>query len=158
MILHSRAIYNNFYNKWIGKEPPNVNNINERSWRFHTVAWELFNAYMTEIGCDRDFNCDMTGYVDDIWKNRRFNGILDYCQEVPYSKRKKGDIVVFKSTVSGLPFVAIVHARNLFDSEDEIFCAGVYLTLEARTVKYDYTKETFNLLPYPTVFRPKILL
>ncbi len=40
------------------------------------------------------FNCTVTGYVQDIWTQRKTSGILNYYDEVELLQ--PGDIVVFK--------------------------------------------------------------
>ena len=65
-------------------------------------CWDYFAYLCTVIG-SKIINCTSTGYVIDIWNNRKNNGVLDKFKEVPVSSLQNGDVVVFKNGGSLTP-------------------------------------------------------
>lgn len=68
-------------------------------------CWDGYAKYCKWLGYP-SCNCTTTGYVQDIWTNRKSNGILNYFNEV--SVMHPGDVAVFKrSSVTPLSHIAI---------------------------------------------------
>lgn len=57
-------------------------------------CWDLYAHYMKTLGY-KYANCTTTGYVKDIWNNRKTNGMLDSCIEVSVNAMQDGDIAVW---------------------------------------------------------------
>ena len=57
-------------------------------------CWDLYAHYMKTLGYEYA-NCTTTGYVKDIWDNRKTNGMLDSCIEVSVNAMQDGDIAVW---------------------------------------------------------------
>ena len=57
-------------------------------------CWDLYAHYMKTLGY-KYANCTTTGYVKDIWNNRKTNGMLDSCIEVSVNELQDGDIAVW---------------------------------------------------------------
>lgn len=57
-------------------------------------CWDLYAHYMKTLGY-KYANCTTSGYVKDIWNNRKTNGMLDSCIEVSVNELQDGDIVVY---------------------------------------------------------------
>lgn len=100
-------------------------------------------------------NCTVSGYVKDIWEQRKSNGILKYFDEIELLE--KGDIVVFKEVAGVTPVSHIaIFDRDLGNGY------GLFLG-QNQLGKYENPKggSSFNLakLPYsatyPTSFRLK---
>ena len=62
---------------------------------FGYQCWDGYAKYMKDLGYAYA-NCTTTGYVKDIWTNRKSNGMLKSCDEV--TVMQPGDIAVFKET------------------------------------------------------------
>ena len=63
-------------------------------------CWDYVMYYMRKLGY-KAISCTSSGYVKDIWNNRKTNGILNYCNEVVYMQ--PGDIAVFKEVANWTP-------------------------------------------------------
>ena len=104
--------------------------------------------YMIDLGY-KAIHCTTSGYVKDIWNNRKTNGILNYCNEV--SVMQPGDIAVFREVAGWTPYSHIA----IFD-HDAGGGYGWFLGQNQGGVN-----GAFNLckLPYSatfdTAFRPK---
>lgn len=64
---------------------------------FGGQCWDLYAQYETELGYPYA-NCTASGYVKDIWEQRKTNGMLNNHTEV--TVMKPGDIAVFKESQS----------------------------------------------------------
>ena len=73
-------------------------------------CWDGFAKYMIDLGY-KPIHCTTSGFVKDIWNNRKTNGILSYCNEV--SIMQAGDIAVFKEVAGVTPYSHIA----IFDSD-----------------------------------------
>lgn len=73
-------------------------------------CWDGAMKYMIDLGY-KAIHCTTSGYVKDIWNNRKTNGILNYCDEV--SIMQSGDIAVFKEVTGWTPYSHIA----IFDSD-----------------------------------------
>lgn len=62
-------------------------------------CWDYYAQYCIELGIPYAY-CTTTGYVWDIWENRKSNGMTKYCDEVLTSQCRKGDIIVFRPSGS----------------------------------------------------------
>lgn len=58
-------------------------------------CWDGYAQYMKELGYSYA-NCTKSGYVKDIYTERKTNGMLKSCDEV--SIMQAGDIAVFRET------------------------------------------------------------
>ena len=74
-------------------------------------CWDYFAYLCTVIGSNI-INCTSTGYVIDIWNNRKNNGVLDKFKEVPVSSLQNGDVVVFKNGGSLTPLSHIEYLQD----------------------------------------------
>lgn len=91
-------------------------------------------------------NCTTSGYVKDIWNNRRSNGILNYFDEV--TEMQPGDIAVFKEA----PATPVSHIA-IFDS-DAGGGYGNFLGQNQGGASYPGGGAVFNVtkLPYSATF------
>ena len=76
---------------------------------FGNQCWDGAAKYWQELGTPLFF-CTNTGYVRDIWEQRKINGILKYYDETPLMV--PGDIAVFR-VCSATPYSHIA----IFDSD-----------------------------------------
>ena len=110
-------------------------------------CWDGYAKYCIEMGVPFVY-CTSSGYVKDIWENRKTNGILNYFEEV--ETMQPGDVVIFtENAYTPYSHVAIFHGD--IDGQQGYF-------LGQNQGGYD---GNFNLcaLPYwttyPTAFRLK---
>lgn len=57
-------------------------------------CWDLFAHFCRQAGYPI-FNCTTSGYVKDIWNNRKTSGILNYFVEVSVNAMQDGDWVIW---------------------------------------------------------------
>lgn len=58
-------------------------------------------------------NCTVTGYVQDIWVQRKTNGMSTYFDEIPFDLCQAGDIIVFKpQNQTPLSHIGICASKN----------------------------------------------
>lgn len=57
-------------------------------------CWDLYAQYCIENNIPY-FHCTTSGYVKDIWNNRKESGILNYLDEVPTNYMVDGDIAIW---------------------------------------------------------------
>lgn len=69
-------------------------------------CWDLFARYCQRLGYPI-FHCTKTGYVGDIWTERKSTGILSYFKEVDIDSAKQGDVVIFKKDKVWTPYTHI---------------------------------------------------
>lgn len=111
-------------------------------------CWDGGMKYLIDLGY-KAIHCTTSGYVKDIWNNRKTNGILNYCNEV--TVMQPGDIAVFREVAGWTPYSHIA----IFD-HDAGDGYGWFLGQNQGGVN-----GAFNLckLPYSatfgTAFRPK---
>lgn len=92
--------YSEFYNMVLGRAY-------DIDGYYGAQCWDGYAKYAQYLG-QPICHCTTSGYVKDIWNNRRSNGILNYNSEV--NILKQGDIVVFKeSSATPLSHIAIFH-------------------------------------------------
>lgn len=114
-------------------------------------CWDGYAKYCKYLGYTYA-NCTTTGYVKDIWNNRRTNGMLNNFTEV--TLMQPGDIAVFKEVAGVTPYSHIA----IFD-HDEGGGYGWFLGQNQGGAN-----GAFNLckLPYSatfdTAFRPKCFI
>ncbi len=114
---------------------------------FPNECWDGAMYYSRWLGYPV-FNCTVTGYVQDIWTQRKTSGILKYYDEV--ENLKPGDIVVFKEH----PSTPLSHIA-IFD-HDAGGGFGAFLGQNQGA-----PNKVFNVInlpyeaTYPTAFRPK---
>lgn len=111
-------------------------------------CWDGAMYYLERLGYKR-IHCGVSGYVKDIWNQRKTNGILNYCNEV--SVMQKGDIAVFKEFGGWTPYSHIA----IFDSDID----GKYGWFLGQNQGGKNGAFTLCKLPYSatfdTAFRPK---
>lgn len=117
---------------------------------FGAQCWDGYAQYMKELGYSYA-NCTKTGYVKDIWTERKTNGMLNSCDEV--TVMQPGDIAVFKETDGWTPLSHVAIFVRDVDGEYGIFLGqnqggknGAF-----NEIKFPYYAT------YDTAFRPKCL-
>lgn len=95
--------YKTFKSKWMNKGTDV-----DGAWHFQ--CWDSFAQWCKENGVPYT-NCTVSGYVKDLWEQRRTNGILKYFDEV--EDMEEGDVAVFKEVAGWTP---VSHVA-LFDSD-----------------------------------------
>lgn len=135
------ATYQDFKNQVLGKGL----DVDES---YGNQCWDGYAYYCKWLGYPYA-NCTSSGYVKDIWNNRKSNGILNYFNEV--STMQSGDVAVFKEISGWTPYSHIA----IFDSDID----GTYGYFLGQN--QGGANGAFNLckLPYSatfdTAFRPK---
>ena len=81
-------------------------------------CWDGYAQYMKELGYSYA-NCTKSGYVKDIYTERKTNGMLKSCDEV--SIMQAGDIAVFRETPEWTPYSHIAIFVRDVDGEYGIF-------------------------------------
>lgn len=115
---------------------------------YGSQCWDGYAYYMQKLGY-KYANCTTSGYVKDIWENRKVNGMLDSCIEV--TTMQQGDICVFRDGNSFTPLSHIAifmkdmgKGKGLFLGQNQGGENGAFNEIE---LPYDFT--------YDTAFRPK---
>ena len=111
-------------------------------------CWDLYASYCQRLGVPFA-NCTTTGYVTDIWINRKTNGMTRYFDEVKFDQCKQGDIIVFQPrNQTPLSHIGICASTNH---------AGQVLVLGQNQGNGGAVCEVWLPLTdsYPTVFRLK---
>lgn len=133
--------YNEFKNSVIGKAF-------DIDGYYGAQCWDGVMYYLERLGYKR-IHCGTSGYVKDIWNNRKTNGILNYCDEV--TVMKSGDIAVFKEVANWTPYSHIA----IFDHD----AGGGYGWFLGQNQGGKNGAFTLCKLPYSatfdTAFRPK---
>ena len=133
--------YQEFYHQMLGKAV-------DIDGYYGAQCWDGAMYYLQKLGY-KAISCTTSGYVKDIWNNRKTNGILNYCNEV--TVMQPGDIAVFREVAGWTPYSHIAIFHSDIDGKYGWFFGqnqGGY-------------KGSFNLckLPYyctfDTAFRPK---
>lgn len=97
-------------------------------------------------------NCTSSGYVKDIWLNRKTNGMLTHCIEI--TKLVPGAIVVFKEVPNVTPYSHIA----IFDSDVNGSCGRFFGTNQGgKNGAYNITVFPYSAM-YETAFLPKTLI
>lgn len=63
-------------------------------------CWDLFAQFCNEVGYPL-FNCTTTGYVRDLWDNRKTSGILNYFNVCSKKRLQKGDWIIWTESPYG---------------------------------------------------------
>ena len=133
--------YNDFKQKVMGKAY-------DIDGYYGAQCWDGTMKYMIDLGY-KAIHCTTSGYVKDIWNNRKTNGILNYCNEV--TVMQPGDIAVFKEVAGWTPYSHIA----IFDSDID----GKYGWFLGQNQGGKNGAFTLCKLPYSatfsTAFRPK---
>lgn len=133
--------YQSFKNAVLGKAF-------DRDHAYGAQCWDGGTEYLIYLGY-KAINCTTTGYVKDIWNNRKTNGILNYCNEV--TVMQPGDIAVFREVAGVTPYSHIA----IFDSDID----GRYGWFLGQNQGGKNGAFTLCKLPYSatfdTAFRPK---
>lgn len=111
-------------------------------------CWDEYARYCQHLGVPFA-NCTVTGYVMDIWNNRKSNGMLNYFDEIKFDECKPGDVIVFQPRgQTPLSHIGICASTNQ---------GGQVLVLGQNQGNGGAVCEVWLPLTdsYPTVFRPK---
>lgn len=114
-------------------------------------CWDGYMDYCQHNGF-KGANCTTSGYVKDIWENRKTNGMLTHCVET--TQLQPGAIVVFKEVPNVTPYSHIA----IFDSGVN-GSYGKFLGTNQHG-----NNEGFNIITLPysamysTVFIPKNMI
>lgn len=107
-----------------------------------------YDKYLGFIGP----NCTNSGYVKDIWLNRKTNGMLNNCIEI--TQLVPGAIVVFKEVPNVTPYSHIA----IFDSDVNGYCGRFFGTNQGgKNGAYNITVFPYSAM-YDTAFLPKTLI
>lgn len=78
-------------NNWIDKH---YNTFNNLDGAYGAQCWDLFAKFCKDAGYPI-FYCRKTGYVKDLWTERKTSGILKYFDEVTINNTTKGDWIIW---------------------------------------------------------------
>lgn len=135
--------YNEFKNQVLGKAFDLDHAYGAQCWD-GGMKWLIYLGY-------KAIHCTTTGYVKDIWNNRKTNGILNYCNEV--TVMQQGDIAVFKEVAGVTPYSHIA----IFDSDiDGKFGWFLGQNQGGRNGAFTLCKLPYSAT-FDTAFRPKCL-
>ena len=115
---------------------------------YGSQCWDGYAYYMKQLGY-KYANCTSSGYVKDIWENRKTNGMLDSCIEV--TVMQQGDICVFRAGNSWTPLSHIaIFMKDLGNGY------GLFLGQNqgGKDGAFNEVKLPYNIT-YDTAFRPK---
>lgn len=102
-----------FYLKYIGKTV-------DVDGYYGGQCWDLYAQYCRENGIPF-FHCTTSGYVKDIWNNRKSSGILNYMDEVPnLESLQDGDVVIW-GNCAACPYSHIAIFRKANGNGSGIF-------------------------------------
>lgn len=136
--------YYNYRQKMMGKRV-------DKDGYYGCQCWDGYMDYCQYNGFN-GANCTTSGYVKDIWENRKTNGMLTHCVET--TQLQPGAIVVFKVVPGVTPYSHIA----IFDS-DVNGSYGRFLGTNQHG-----NNEGFNIITLPysamysTVFIPKNII
>lgn len=85
--------YKTFKSKWMNKGT-------DVDGAYGWQCWDFYAQWCRENGVPFA-NCTVSGYVKDLWEQRRTNGILKYFDEVEIME--EGDVAVFKEVAGWTP-------------------------------------------------------
>jgi hypothetical protein len=135
------ASYNEFKNQVLGKGF-------DLDGAFGAQCWDGYAKYCQYLGYGYA-NCTTSGYVKDIWTNRKSNGTLDNFTEVEILQ--PGDLVVFKVDKTWTPSSHIA----IFDHDvDGTYGYFLGQNQGAANGVFNLTKLPYSAT-YATAFRPK---
>lgn len=115
---------------------------------YGSQCWDGYAYYMQRLGY-KFANCTSSGYVKDIWENRKTNSMLDSCIEV--TVMQQGDICVFRAGNSWTPSSHIaIFMKDLGNGY------GLFLGQNqgGKDGAFNEVKLPYNIT-YDTAFRPK---
>lgn len=110
-------------------------------------CWDQYADYCRYLGVPFAY-CTTTGYVRDIWENRRSNGMLNYFDEYPRDQVQPGDILVFQAR-NQTPWSHIGTAASV-NTNGQVLVLGQN---QGSSVINEVWLPVSDL--YSTVFRPK---
>lgn len=111
-------------------------------------CWDGYAQYMKELGYTYA-NCTKSGYVKDIYTERKTNGVLKSCDEV--TVMQPGDIAVFKETPEWTPYSHIAIFVRDVDGQ-----YGVFLGQNQGGENGKFNEMKFPYFAtYEKAFRPK---
>ena len=139
--------YKTFKSKWMNKGTDV-----DGAWGLQ--CWDFYAQWCKENGVPYA-NCTVSGYVKDLWEQRRTNGILKYFDEV--EMMEEGDVAVFREVAGWTP---VSHVA-LFDSDAGGGFGWFFGQNQGSQLTHPAGGSSANLvkLPYsatyPTAFRLK---
>ena len=114
-------------------------------------CWDGYMDYCQYNGF-KGANCTSSGYVKDIWENRKTNGMLTHCIET--TQLQPGAIVVFRVVPGVTPCSHIA----IFDSDVNGSCGRFFGTNQGgKNGAYNITVFPYSAM-YATAFLPKALI
>ena len=114
-------------------------------------CWDSYVDYCQYNGF-KGANCTTSGYVKDIWENRKTNGMLTHCVET--TQLQPGAIVVFKEVSNVTPYSHIA----IFDSDVNGSYGRFFGTNQGgKNGAYNITVFPYSAM-YETAFLPKALI
>lgn len=136
--------YYNYRQKMMGKTV-------DHDEAYGCQCWDGYMDYCQYNGFN-GANCTTSGYVKDIWENRKTNGMLTHCVET--SQLQPGAIVVFKEVPNVTPYSHIA----IFDSYVNDSCGRFFGTNQGgKNGAYNITVFPYSAM-YDTAFLPKALI
>lgn len=133
--------YYNYKQRMMGKKV-------DKDGYYNCQCWDGYMDYCQYNGF-KGANCTSSGYVKDIWENRKTNGMLTHCIET--TQLQPGAIVVFKVVSGVTPYSHIaIFDSDVNGSHGRFFGTNQHGNNEGFTIiTLPYTAA------YPTVFIPK---
>lgn len=112
-------------------------------------CWDGYMDYCQYNGF-KGADCTTSGYVKDVWENRRTNGMLTHCVEI--TQLVPGAIVVFKEVPNVTPYSHIA----IFDSDVNGSCGRFFGTNQGgKNGAYNITVFPYSAM-YDTAFLPNV--
>ena len=125
-----------------------INRYFDEDYMYGYQCWDYYAKVCTMLGVPYA-NCTSSGFVKDIWLNRKSNGMLNYFDEIKFDLCQPGDIIVFQPR-GQTPYshIGVVASTNQ---------GGQVLVLGQNQGQGGAVCEVWLPLTdsYPTVFRPK---
>ena len=72
-----------------------INRYFDEDYMYGYQCWDYYAKVCTMLGVPYA-NCTSSGFVKDIWLNRKSNGMLNYFDEIKFDLCQPGDIIVFQ--------------------------------------------------------------
>lgn len=132
--------YYDFKKRWTGKSA-------DVDGYYGPQCWDGAMQYSRELGYPV-FSCTVTGYVQDIWTQRKTSGILNYYNEV--TNLQAGDIVVFRPVAGITPLSHIA----MFDSDAGNGYGNFFGQNQGNVSGFSIQALPYSAT-YDTAFRPK---
>lgn len=138
-------------NKYYSYRQKMMGKVVDHDGAYGCQCWDGYIDYCQYNGF-KGANCTSSGYVKDIWLNRKNNGMLNNCIEI--TKLVPGAIVVFKEVPNITPYSHIA----IFDSDVNGSCGRFFGTNQGgKNGAYNITVFPYSAM-HATAFLPKTLI